>query len=91
MENQNNNANQNQMGGANSILDKASSLLGNVDLSKVQDSIKQYSTTATNSVKSMSTTQKLVGGALIAAGAWYLSKRSKSTYPNAAHSTRHDL
>lgn len=92
MEDQMNNSNQNSAVGGNSILDKASALLGNVNVGDLQNSLKQYGTTATNSVKSMSTTQKVLGGALIAAGAWYLTKRSKPTYKaNAAHASRHDL
>ena len=91
MENQMNNG-QGQMGGSNNLMDKASSLLGGVDLSKIQNTWKQYGTTATSKVKNMSTTQKVVGGALLAAGAWYLSQRNKLSYrTNAAHATRHDL
>lgn len=72
-----------------SLLDKATSILGNVDFNKIPDSVKQYGTTAAAKVKGLSTTQKVIGGALIAIGAAYLSKRSKGSWSaNAAHSSR---
>jgi len=96
MENQMNNSGQNQMGGtagntaSGSLMDKATSMLGNVNLNNIPDSLKQYGTTAATKVKNMSTTQKVIGGALLAAGAWYLSSRSKSDYKtsNPAHASR---
>jgi hypothetical protein len=96
MENQMNNPGQNQMGGntgntgSGSLMDKASSMLGNMNLNNIPDSLKQYGNTAAARVKNMSTTQKVIGGALLAAGAWYLSSRSKSDYRahNAAHASR---
>lgn len=96
MENQMNNSGQNQMGGtagntaSGSLVDKATSMLGNMNLNNIPDSLKQYGNTAVTSVKNMSTTQKVIGGALLAAGAWYLSSRSKSDFKatNAAHATR---
>ena len=44
--------------------------------SAIPDSVKQYGTSAATQVRNMSTTQKVAGGALIAAGAWYLANRS---------------
>jgi len=90
MENQFNNPGQpNGMANNNSgsLMDKATSMLGNVNLNSIPDSLKQYGTTAASKVKNMSTTQKVLGGALIAAGAWYLSSRSKSDF--SAGSTAH--
>ncbi|MDB5263658.1 MAG: hypothetical protein JWQ14_2941 [Adhaeribacter sp.] len=96
MENQMNNPGQNPMGGitnqndAGSLVDKATSLLGNVNLNNIPESWKQYGNTAASKVKNMSTTQKVLGGALIAAGAWYLSSRSKSNFSSGstAHAAR---
>lgn len=96
MENQMNNSGQNQMGGttgntgSGSLMDKATSMLSNMNLNNIPDSWKQYGTTAATKVKNMSTTQKVIGGALLAAGAWYLSSRSKSDYKttNPAHASR---
>ena len=96
MENQMNNPGQNQMGGtagntgSGSLIDKASSMLSNVNLNNIPDSLKQYGNTAATKVKNMTTTQKVLGGALLAAGAWYLSNRSKSDFSarNAAHASR---
>lgn len=42
----------------------------------IPDSVKQYSNTALTSVKGLSTTQKVAGGAIIAAGALYLANRN---------------
>jgi hypothetical protein len=96
MENQMNNSGQNQMGGnagsnaSGSLMDKATSMLGNMNLNNIPDSLKQYGNTAATKVKNMSTTQKVIGGAILAAGAWYLSNRSKSDYKtnNPAHASR---
>lgn len=96
MENQMNNLGQNQMSGSaantssGSLMDKASSVLGNVNLNGIPDSLKQYGSTAATKVKNMSTTQKVIGGALLAAGAWYLTSRSKSDFKtnSAAHAAR---
>jgi len=60
------------------ILGKATSMFSNIDMNKIPDSIKQYGTTAATSVKNMSTTQKVVGGAILAAGAWYIANKSKN-------------
>lgn len=89
MENNLHNSDQNQTGAYGGLIDKATSLFNSVDVNKIPDSLKQYGTTAANKVKNMSTTQKVVGGALIAAGAWYLASKSKTSYrTNAAHAAR---
>ncbi|GEO02838.1 hypothetical protein AAE02nite_05020 [Adhaeribacter aerolatus] len=96
MENQMNNPGQSHMGGnagntaSDSLMDKAASMFGNMNLNNIPDSLKQYGNTAATKVKNMSTTQKVIGGALLAAGAWYLSNRSKSDYKtnSAAHAAR---
>jgi hypothetical protein len=72
-------------------MSRATSWMGNVDINKLPNSLKQYGTTAADKVKNMSTTQKVVGGALLAAGAWYLASKNKTGFrPNAAHATRTD-
>ena len=74
---------------SNNWMSKATSWMGNVDMKKVPDSLKQYGATAADKVKNMSTTQKVVGGAILAAGAWYLASKNKTGFrPNAAHTTR---
>ncbi len=89
MENNLHNSDQNQTGAYGGLVDKATSLLNNVDVNKIPDSLKQYGTTAASKVKNLSTTQKVLGGALIAAGAWYLASKSKTNYrANAAHAAR---
>jgi hypothetical protein len=70
-------------------MSRATSWMGNVDMNKLPESLKQYGATAADKVKNMSTTQKVVGGAILAAGAWYLASKNKSAFrPNAAHTTR---
>ena len=88
----NNNLNQDQSTAqSGGILGKAASLFNNVDMKQIPTSLKQYGNTAASTVKNMSTTQKVVGGALLAAGAWYLAKQQKGGYKaSAAHSTRTD-
>ena len=72
-------------------MSKATSWMGNVDMNKLPESLKQYGATAADKVKNMSTTQKVVGGAILAAGAWYLASKNKTGFrPNAAHTTRRD-
>ena len=96
MDNQMNNLGQDQIGGTSgntgsgSLMDKATSMLGNVNLNNIPDSLKQYGNTAATRVKNMSTTQKVLGGALLAAGAWYLSNRSKTGFSagSTAHASR---
>lgn len=87
MENKANNQNQSQEG-ANKILGNASSYLKNIDFNKVPEQLKQFGATAANKVKGLSTTQKVIGGALLLWGANYLSKRSKMDFRNLTHSSR---
>jgi len=74
------------------ILGKAASMFSNIDMKQIPTSLKQYGNTAATSVKNMSTTQKVVGGALLAAGAWYIANKSKNGNYNttAAHASRTD-
>ncbi len=87
MENNNNNQNQAQ-GNSNGLLGNATSFFKNIDFNKVPDQLKQFGNSAAGRVKNMSTTQKVIGGALLLWGANYLSKRSRMSYRNVAHSTR---
>lgn len=87
MENNANNLNQPQ-GASNNILDNASSFFKNMDFNKMPDQLKQLGTTAAGKVKNLSTTQKIIGGALLLWGANYLSKRSKINFRNVAHASR---
>ena len=57
-------------------INKATSAFKNINLKNVPSSIGQYGTTAATRVKNMSTTQKIAGGALLAAGAYYLANRN---------------
>ena len=63
---------------SNGIFGKAASVFSNIDVKQIPNSLKQYGTTASTSVKNLSTTQKVVGGALLAAGAWYIANKSKN-------------
>lgn len=87
MENNANNQNQSSSG-ANNVLGNASSYLKNIDFNKVPDQLKQFGTVAATRVKGLSTTQKIIGGALLLWGANYLSKRSKFNFRNVAHASR---
>ena len=87
MENNANNQNQSSSG-ANNVLGNASSYLKNIDFNKVTDQLKQFGTVAATRVKGLSTTQKIIGGALLLWGANYLSKRSKFNFRNVAHASR---
>ncbi|MDQ3290736.1 MAG: hypothetical protein M3Q05_05535 [Bacteroidota bacterium] len=89
MENNTNNVNQPAGNtNANNILGNATSYLKNIDFNKMPDQLKQFGTMAASRVKGMSTTQKVVGGALLLLGAAYLSKRSGMNFRNVAHMTR---
>ncbi len=78
MENNNNNLNQNQpQSGSNNLLGNATSFFKNMDFNNVPNQLKQFGNTAAGKVKNMSTTQKIIGGALLLWGANYLSKRSR--------------
>ncbi|QMU30688.1 hypothetical protein [Adhaeribacter radiodurans] len=89
MENNANNLNQPaDNADVNNILGNATSYLKNIDFNKVPDQLKQFGTMAASKVKGMSTTQKVVGGALLVLGAAYLSKRSGMNFRNVAHMSR---
>ena len=89
MENNTNNVNQpSDSADVNNILGTATSYLKNIDFNKVPDQLKQFGTTAANKVKGLSTTQKVVGGALLVLGAAYLSRRSGLNFRNVAHLSR---
>ena len=77
---------------SNGIFGKAASVFSNIDVKQIPNSLKQYGTTAATSVKNLSTTQKVVGGALIAAGAWYFANKSKTAgyKSSTAHASRTD-
>ncbi|QNF33547.1 hypothetical protein HUW51_12755 [Adhaeribacter swui] len=87
MENNANNQNQSQ-DNVNNILGTAASYFKNINLNQVPDQLKQFGTTAANKVKGLSTTQKVVGGALLLLGAGYLSRRSRMSFRNVAHMSR---
>ncbi len=87
MENNANNSNQ-SAGNANNILGNASSYFKNINLNQVPDQLKQFGTTAANKVKGLSTTQKVIGGALLVLGASYLSRRSRLNFRNVAHNLK---
>jgi len=53
------------------------SLTGMLNNAQVPEKLKQYGQMAANKVNSLSTTQKVIGGALLVLGAGYLSSRSK--------------
>lgn len=87
MENNANNQNQSQ-DNVNNILGTAASYFKNINLNQVPDQLKQFGTTAANKVKGLSTTQKVVGGAILLLGAGYLSRRSRLNFRNVAHMSR---
>lgn len=87
MENNVNNQNQPDSN-VNNILGNASSYLKNFNLNQVPTQLKQFGTTAANKVKGLSTTQKVIGGALLVLGAGYLSRRSRLNFRNVAHASR---
>ena len=58
----------------------ASGMMGN--LNKIPEMLKKYGDTASKAVGSLSTTQKVIGGALLVLGAGWLSQRSKTDFKN---------
>ncbi|WP_022825261.1 PA2169 family four-helix-bundle protein [Hymenobacter norwichensis] len=58
---------------------------------KVPQSVKDAGTTALNKVNKLTTTQKVVGGALLAAGVGYLAVRSRKPKASAQAATLHEL
>ncbi|MFC5270667.1 hypothetical protein [Adhaeribacter terreus] len=73
------NAASNQSNGFN--MDTLTGMLGNV---QIPEKLKQYGEMAAKKVNSLSTTQKVIGGALLVLGAGYLSKRSKMNFSGIA-------
>ncbi|UOG75313.1 PA2169 family four-helix-bundle protein [Hymenobacter tibetensis] len=89
-------------GGAGNLLNQAKDLLnqGSVPdlLSQLPDSVKQLpktvkgaSTNALSSINKLSTTQKVVGGTLLAAGLGYLAVRSRKPKSTGQAATLHEL
>jgi hypothetical protein len=58
----------------------ASGMMGN--LNKIPDMLKKYGDTASKAVGNLSTTQKVIGGAILVLGAGWLSQRSKTDFKN---------
>lgn len=80
---QDNNSNQNMGQGGDSTgfgFGNTSDMMGN--LNKIPDMLKKYSGSATKAVGNLSTTQKVIGGALLVLGAGWLSQRSKTDFKN---------
>ncbi|WP_162428497.1 hypothetical protein [Pontibacter pudoricolor] len=64
---------------SNSNSGSSSSKIGGIDMNTVTSKLQEYGTTAMNKVNSLSTTQKVVGGSLLALGAgWLAMNRNKS-------------
>ena len=61
---------ENQGGGFN--MDNLTGMLGGMN---IPESLKKYSSTATQAIGRMSTTQKVIGGALLLLGATYLTRK----------------
>lgn len=59
-------------------------------MNTVTSKLQQFGTTAMNKVNSLSTTQKVVGGSLLALGAGWLAMNSstKNKYKNKLNTTR---
>ncbi|MBK0404345.1 hypothetical protein I5M27_15210 [Adhaeribacter sp. BT258] len=91
MENKTNKPNQAQSSAQNAAsasnksnafnMEALTGMLGN---GQIPEKIKQYSDMAIKKVNSLSTTQKVIGGALLVLGAGYLSKRSKMNFSGIA-------
>jgi hypothetical protein len=62
-------------------MESITSMLGN---GQIPEKLKQYGEMAAKKVNSLSTTQKVIGGALLVLGAGYLSKRSKLNFSGIA-------
>jgi uncharacterized protein (TIGR02284 family) len=83
--------------GTANLLDQAKELVNEIKLPesltqvKVPQSVKDAGTTALNKVNKLTTTQKVVGGALLAAGVGYLAVRSRKPKASAQAATLHEL
>lgn len=65
--------------GSSSQSGSSSSKIGGLDVNAVTSKLQEFGTTAMNKVNSLSTTQKVVGGSLLALGAgWLAMNRSKT-------------
>ena len=65
--------------GSGSQSGSSSSKIGGLDVNAVTSKLQEFGTTAMNKVNSLSTTQKVVGGSLLALGAgWLAMNRSKT-------------
>lgn len=60
----------------------SSSKIGGMDMNAVTSKLQEYGTTAMNKVNSLSTTQKVVGGSLLALGAGWLAMNSRNKTKN---------
>lgn len=62
----------------NNLLGNVTSWAKNVDFNQLSEPVKQFGNKVTSRVGNLSTTQKVVGGALLAGGLYYLNNRTKS-------------
>ncbi len=72
--NSSSNTSSNTSSSKSSLTDK----LGGLDMNSVTNKLQEYGNTAMNKVNSLSTTQKVVGGSLLALGAGWLAMNSKN-------------
>lgn len=56
----------------------SSSKIGGLDVNAVTSKLQEFGTTAMNKVNNLSTTQKVVGGSLLALGAGWLAMNSRN-------------
>ena len=84
MENKANNSTQNNTSAQSNGTETGGlgSMMGNLNLNNIPDMLKQHSGTVTKAISGLSTTQKVIGGALLVLGAGYLSTRSKGGWMN---------
>ncbi|NDK56782.1 hypothetical protein [Pontibacter fetidus] len=66
----------------NSQTGSSSSKIGGLDMNTVTSKLQEFGTTAMNKVNSLSTTQKVVGGSLLALGAGWLAMNRNKTPKN---------
>jgi hypothetical protein len=64
----------------NNLLNNISSLAKNIDFNNLPQPVKQFGNNVAKGVGSLSTTQKVVGGAVLAAGLYWLNSRTKSQF-----------
>lgn len=68
----------NQQG--NDLLNNISSIAKNIDFKNLPQPVKQFGDNVVKGIGNLSTTQKVVGGALVAAGLYYLNSRTKTEF-----------